>query len=192
MHELPVGASMLRAAIRSTWWVFLLQGLASLAIGLLLLFRPGSTLLVLTIMLGAFWLVGGVADAIGAVSRRDVDRHWAWSLTGGVIGAIVGLMVLARPMLGFAAVSMTIVVIVALGAIISGALSAIWAIRVRREIEGEGWIILFGVLSVLFGLALLAAPFFSIYVFVLVAAVMAIGGGIAGIVRAFKLRSIAA
>jgi uncharacterized membrane protein HdeD (DUF308 family) len=67
-----------------------------------------------------------------------------------------------------------------------------WAVRVRREIHGEGWIILFGMLSIGLGLLLLASPLFSAIALVQVAALLAIIGGIGSIVNALRLhRAIA-
>jgi uncharacterized membrane protein HdeD (DUF308 family) len=136
-------------------------------------------------------LVGGIAEAIGAVVRRESDRHWVFALVSSLLSIVVGLLLLARPMLGFLVTSLTVVGFIAFGAILSGVLSVMWAIRVRRDIEGEGWIILFGALSIAFGLMLLASPMISALALVQFAAVLFIVGGIGGIITAFRLRSLA-
>ena len=192
MNELTVTADVLRDVIRRTWWIPLVQGIAALVIGLSLLSRPAPTLVALTIFLGAYWLVGGIFDALGALSRRDSDPHALLALAGALLSVIVGLLLLARPMLGFVVTSLAVVTIVASGAIVSGIFSVVWAIRVRRAIHGEGWIILFGVLSILLGFMLLASPMMSAVALVQIVAVLAIAGGIAGIVNAFRLRNVLA
>jgi uncharacterized membrane protein HdeD (DUF308 family) len=191
MNNLTVAADSLRRVIRKTWWVPLLQGIAALIIGLMLVARPGATLVVLTIFLGAYWLVGGIFDIVGAFSRQDADRHWVFALVGGILSAAVGLLLLGQPILGAIATSFALVSLLALGAILSGVFDIAWAVRVRNEIQGEGWIILLGLLSVLLGLALLASPLLSIVALVQVAALLAIVGGIALIITAFRLRSAA-
>jgi uncharacterized membrane protein HdeD (DUF308 family) len=192
MNELTVAADILRNGIRKTWWIPLIQGIAALTIGLLLLTRPAPTLVVLTIFLGAYWLVSGVFDAAGALSRRDSDRHWLLALLGAVLSIIVGLFLLGRPVLGSIVTSVTLVAFLALGAILSGILSVVWAVRVRHDIQGEGWIILFGVLSILLGLLLLVSPVLSAIALIQVTGILAIIGGIAGIVTALRLRRIVA
>src|SRR5262245_15820918 len=117
MHELTIAGDALRHVIHRTWWVPLVQGIAALAVGLLLLTRPASTLVILTIFLGAYWLVGGAFDAIAAISRRASDRHWTFALAGGVLSGIVGLLLLAQPVLGAFVTSMTIVSLIAIGAV---------------------------------------------------------------------------
>jgi uncharacterized membrane protein HdeD (DUF308 family) len=191
MHELTMAGDALRLVIRRTWWIPLVQGISALVIGLLLLTRPAPTLVLLTIFLGAYWLVGGVFDAVGAVSRRASDRHWAFALAGGVLSGIVGLLLIGQPVLGALVTSLTLVTLIAIGAVVSGILSVVWAVRVRREIHGEGWIMLLGVMSILLGIALLMSPLLSAIALIQVAAAFAILGGIAGIVTAFRLRHVA-
>jgi uncharacterized membrane protein HdeD (DUF308 family) len=192
MNELVVAANALRNVIRRTWWIPLVQGIAALVLGLSLLTRPAPTLVALTIFLGAYWLVGGIVDAVGAISRRNSDPHSLLALAGAIPSVGVGLLLLARPVLGLVLTSLTAVVVIASGAILSGIFSVVWAVRVRRVIHGEGWIILLGVLSILLGLMLLASPILSAVALVQVSAVLAIVGGLAGIVYAFRLRSVVA
>jgi uncharacterized membrane protein HdeD (DUF308 family) len=189
MSNLTVAADSLRRVIRKTWWVPLLQGVAALIIGLLLFARPGATLVVLTMFLGAYWLVGGLFDIVGAVSRRDSDKHWALALVSGILGVVVGFFLLGQPILGAIATSLALVSLLAIGAILSGIFDIAWAVRVRNEIQGEGWIILLGVLSVLLGLMLLASPLLSAAALIQFAAILAVVGGIALIITAFRLRS---
>jgi uncharacterized membrane protein HdeD (DUF308 family) len=188
MHELTVAADTLRRVVRRTWWVPLVQGLAALGIGLMLWTRPGPTLIALTMFLGAYWLVSGVSDVIGAVSRRESDRHWGLALLSGLLGALAGLLLLGQPILGAFATSIALVSVLAVAAIVSGILSIVWAVRVRHEIEGEAWIIVFGLLSVVLGLLLLGAPLMAAAALVQFAAVLAIVGGIALVITAFRLR----
>lgn len=41
----------------TVWWVFLLQGLAGVLLGVMLITEPGATLLALTTFLGFYWLI---------------------------------------------------------------------------------------------------------------------------------------
>jgi uncharacterized membrane protein HdeD (DUF308 family) len=188
MHELTAAADSLRLLIRKTWWISLVQGLAALVIGILLITRPAPTLVLLTIALGAYWLVGGIFDAVGAVTRRQADRHWVLALMAGLFAAAAGLLLLGRPVLGFLVTSVMVITLIAIGAMLSGLFSVVWAIRVRREIHGEVWIVLLGILSILFGLLLLASPVVSVVALIQLVAVLAILGGVMAIVTAVRLR----
>ncbi len=107
----------------------------------------------------------------------------------GLLGVVVGLLLLGRPAVGAIATSVAMVALLAIGAILSGIFNIAWAVRVRNEIQGEGWIILLGVVSVLLGLLLLASPLVSAAALVRFAALLAIIGGIGLVITAFRLRS---
>jgi len=93
------------------WWVFLLQGIAAILLGLMLLTDPGATLLALITFLGFYWLITGVL----ALVRVFVDRSvpWLWSLLIGIIGVLAGIFVLNHPLL--AALSVPTVLVIILG-----------------------------------------------------------------------------
>ena len=190
MNDLTMAADTMRVAVRKTWWILLIQGIAAVLIGLMLLRKPGSTLLAVAIFLGAYWLVGGIFDIIGAFTRRNGDRHWLWSLVGGSLGVLAGILLISQPLMGAVALPVIMAVFIGVGAIVSGIFNIIWAIRVRDEIEGEGWIIVWGVVSAVLGLWVLTSPFISAVALVWVAAIFAIVGGLVMIVTSIRLRSV--
>ena len=79
--------------------------------------------------------------------------------------------------------------VIAFGVIASGVLEIVAAIRDRKEIEGEGWLLLSGGLAVLFGVLLLISPIaFGLFI-VRVLGAYAILYGISLIALAFRVRS---
>ena len=191
MNELTMAGDAMRTAVRKTWWIPLVQGIAAVIIGVLLLMNPATTLIGLAIFLGAYWLVGGIFDIIGAFTRRGGDRHWGWALFGGIIAIIAGLLLLSQPLMGAAVLPFVMVIMIAAFAIISGIMNIIWAIRARNEIKGEGWLIVWGVISVILGIWILTTPWASAVALVWVGAIFAIVGGLAQIIFSFRLRSAA-
>jgi uncharacterized membrane protein HdeD (DUF308 family) len=90
------GAALAEPARRgSIWWIFLLQGIAGIILGLMLITAPGATLLVIVTFLGFYWLITGIL----ALVRIFVDRSipWNWSLLSGIVGILAGLLVLRHP-----------------------------------------------------------------------------------------------
>jgi len=191
MNELTLAADAMRSVVRKTWWIPLIQGVASIIIGVLLLSNPATTLVAIAIFLGAFWFVGGIFDVIGAFTRRDADKGWLWALLAGIISIIAGLFLLGQPVLGAIILPVTLAILVGVGAVVSGIFNIIWAIRARNEIQGEGWLILWGVISIILGIYVLANPGASAAALVLVIAILAAVGGIAMVIFAFRLRSAA-
>jgi uncharacterized membrane protein HdeD (DUF308 family) len=191
MNELSLAADATRVVVRKTWWIMLIQGIAALIIGVLLFTNPASTLFSLVILLGAFWLVGGIFDIIGAFVRRGGDKGWFWSLLGGAISIIAGLFLLGNPVASIVALPVAVAVLIGVMAIVSAIFNIIWAIRARKEIQGEAWIILWGVISIILGLWILSAPLGAAASLVFIAAIAAVVGGIAMIIMSFRLRSVA-
>ncbi|MCL4857828.1 MAG: DUF308 domain-containing protein [Caldilineaceae bacterium] len=176
-------------SIRNYWWILLFQGLAALGFGLVLLFQPAATLVVLTTFMGAYWLIDGIFKVIGAVSGQSGDRSWWLLLLSGLLGIIGGLIVLSQPILSTLITQIFFVYMLAAQAFIGGVLSIIWAVRVRKEIRGEGWIIVGGFLAILLAILLLAAPVSSILIVAWMTALIAIGGGIGLMIAAVRLRN---
>ena len=191
MSELTFIADSLRLTIRRTWWILLLQGIAALTIGVLLFTNPGSTLVTLALFLGAYWLASSLFDIIGSFSRRDADRYWWLSLCAGIIGLIAGVMLISQPLVGAVTIPVVLALLIAAGAIVSGLFNIIWAISVRNDIQGEGWIILSGLIRVILGVWLLSQPILSTVALLWAAATLAVVGGFAIIIMSFRLHRLA-
>lgn len=137
------------------WWVYAIRGIAALVFGFLALTAPGSTLAVLVLMFGAYALVDGIALLV-ALARGDVlARSHAWA-TGlmGIAGIAFGIATWLWP--GITA--LTLLYLVAGWSVTVGALQIVAAIEFRREIDGELWMALGGVVSIAFGVLLVAFP----------------------------------
>jgi uncharacterized membrane protein HdeD (DUF308 family) len=174
--------------IRNYWWIFLLQGLVAIGFGLVLFFQPVVTLIVMTTFLGVYWLIDGVFKVIGAVTGRSGDRSWWLLLLAGLLGIVGGLIVLSQPLLATFLTQLFFVYMLAAQALIGGILSIIWAVRVRHEIQGEGWVIIGGILAIALGILLFSAPVASILLVAQITAIVAIVGGIGLIIAAFRWR----
>ena len=86
MTTLVQNTSAASAQQSNIWWLFLLQGIAGILLGLMLLTYPGATVVVLVTFLGFYWLFTGVM----ALVRVFVDRSvpWIWSLLIGIVGIL--------------------------------------------------------------------------------------------------------
>jgi uncharacterized membrane protein HdeD (DUF308 family) len=79
----------------------------------------------------------------------------------------------------------------AVWAIATGLIEIVTAIRLRREIEGEWLVIFSGLVSVLFGVVLLARPRESVIALLWVIATFAVVFGVVLVILAFKARGFA-
>jgi len=105
------------------WWIFLLQGIAGIILGLMLLTDPGATMVALVTFLGFYWLIMGIL----ALVRVFVDRSipWIWSLLIGIIGVLAGIFVVKHPLLAALTVPTMIVIILGLQGLAMGVLEII-------------------------------------------------------------------
>jgi uncharacterized membrane protein HdeD (DUF308 family) len=134
------------------WWAFALRGVAAILFGLLAFILPGATLIVLVWLWGAYALVDGVLALLSAF-RTDHDHRWGLLLEG-IVGVGVGIVAFAWPDL----TAVALLYIIAAWALLTGVLELVAAVRLRRVIQNEWWLVLSGIVSVLFGLVLIAAP----------------------------------
>lgn len=80
------------------WWSLLSAAIA-IAAGLLLLLWPLTGALSLTLVLGAFFIVEGVASIMYAIDHRNqLTGRWGWMLVSGIIDLIIaGIIIVGWP-----------------------------------------------------------------------------------------------
>lgn len=168
--------------IADIWWLVLIQGIAALVLGLLLVISPGMTTTVLVTVLGVYWLVHGIL-AIVAIFVVDSAVPWWLSLLGGVIGILAGIFVLNHPWLSAILVPTTLVIVIAVQALLMGIIGLIQGIR------GDGWAaIILGAVNVLVGIILLGSPLVAALVLVVVIGILQVFSGVALTVLAVRMR----
>ena len=167
-----------------SWWAIALRGLAAILFGVLALVWPGLTLEALILLFGAYALVDGVLSAAGAILNSKHDRTWPWFLLAGLAAVVAGILAFAYP--GLTAI--ILVYFIAARALVVGIIEVVAAVALRREISDERFLILKGIVSVLFGAALLVAPGAGALALVLVIGIYAIFVGLLLLLAAFRLR----
>jgi uncharacterized membrane protein HdeD (DUF308 family) len=74
--------------------IFLFGGLG-VAAGVIILVTPLRSLSFLTIILAAFFVVGGIMDVVLALKVRPVEG-WGWMLFSGIVSVILGGLIIAQ------------------------------------------------------------------------------------------------
>ena len=174
---------MLHALARN-WWLILLRGICFVLFGLLTFVWPGITLLTLVLFYGAFAVIDGVF-AIAAAIRGDQPAPRWWLAIVGLLGIAAGILAFLLP--GITA--LVLLLLIAGWAIATGILQIAGAIRLRKEIDNVWLLIATGVLSVIFGLILIAQPGLGLVTLLYVIGIYAIIDGILLIMLSFRLRS---
>lgn len=170
------------------WWLVLLQGLAAVALGTLLLVRPRATVLILVQFLGIFFLVDGLFILFKSLRGRRMFGLWGWGIAIGSLSVLAGVIVLARPLASALLTAAVLVVFLAAASLVWGLISLFTGIRLHREARGEWSLILGGLLSLWIGALLLAQPLFSAALLINLIAVCALLGGLFLLYLAYRLR----
>jgi uncharacterized membrane protein HdeD (DUF308 family) len=110
-----------------------LSGGIALIVGLLILRDPLESVLVLTMILGAFWLIAGVIDVMSAFIGVDRPGRGG-ELVAGVLSIVVGGILLVYTDLSV----QVLVVVTSLWLILAGAI-ATWAAYRLRAARMDAW-----------------------------------------------------
>lgn len=161
-------------------WLIVIQGVAGIILGLLLLTAPGISSLVLVQFLALYWLVSGI---IGLVSLIWDRTQWGWKVFGGVLGVVAGTAVLRHPMYATLLVGTTLVVFMGILALVFGVMNLVRALS-----AGGGWGMgLLGALDVIIGFFLIVNPLAGAVALPIVLGAFILVGGIASIIMAWRM-----
>lgn len=174
--------------LASLWWLPLVRGILLLILGVYALFRPGMTLATFAQVAGFFLVFDGILAIVAGVVGQVPSR--LWTIVRGVIAILAGAFVFANPVLIAGLTAAVVVTVIGFLAILAGVSEIVAAIQDRKEIDGEGWLILGGLLSVLIGVALLIAPLAFGLSMVRILGVLAIVSSVAMIFFAFRLKGL--
>jgi uncharacterized membrane protein HdeD (DUF308 family) len=88
------GVSLIGASKVPHFWLQLISVVLSIVIGLMFLNDPGGGLVALTLLLVVFFIVGGMARIVFALTIRPLS-DWGWVLASGIVGVLLGIYLFA-------------------------------------------------------------------------------------------------
>ncbi|MGE2834584.1 HdeD family acid-resistance protein [Mycobacterium sp. SMC-4] len=169
--------------LQHLWKTALFSGILAVLLGVMVLAWPAITILVAAIFFGAYLLITGVAQVIFAFSLHV-------SAGGRVLLFLSGAAALILAVLCFRSLQESILLLaiwVGIGFIFRGVATAVSAIS-DPTLPGRGWEIFIGVISLVAGVVILAAPFESLKTLTLVVGIWLVVLGVFEVVSAFGIR----
>ena len=169
-------------------WVFaIVRGVLAIIFGLIALFAPIATAIVLAILIGVFAIVTGVFDIIEAIRHRG-SSSMVLRIVLGAVSILFGILVLIWPGISLA----ILVIMVGVWAIVTGILQVMSSVR-HRAIPDSGWVwgIIGGALTILFGIVVLIWPRTGLVAIIWIIGIWAVVWGITLIVLGVQLRKAA-
>jgi len=175
---------LLAALLARNWWAIGLRGALAIVFGLIALFLPGATMLSLVIVFAVYAFADGVFGVVSAVRAGQSGRRWGLLAFEGLVNMGVGVIAVLWP--GITVVAF--VLLVAVWAMMTGALELAAAFRLGTE-DGRWWLVVGGLVSLLYGALLLVAPMLGAVVLTWWLGAYALIFGVALVVLAFKLKA---
>ncbi|WP_410603774.1 HdeD family acid-resistance protein [Amycolatopsis sp. lyj-90] len=171
---------------RLAWPLAAVRGVFAILFGVLALIWPGATVLALAIIYGVYAIIDGIGGLMQAFRPGDAAHRAAYGILGA-FGIIAGVLVLLWP-------GITVLVLaflVGFWAIFTGIVEIVAAIRLRKQIEGEAFLIAAGALSLIAGIVIVFNPLAGAYGIALLVGIYALLYGVMLLVLAFRLRKLA-
>ncbi len=173
-------------ALKRYWWVLVIRGISGIVFGIIAFAYPGIALATLVLLFGAWVLIDGVFRIVGATAGRASDPDWGFHLIIGILGIVVGILTFRAPRI----TALALIIYVAAWALMIGAAEIALAVKLRREIKGEWFLILMGLASIVFAVLLLWNPGPGALALLWLIASYAIVFGVLAIFFGFRLRSL--
>ena len=120
-------AAFRRAGGERPWWALVLEGLVSIAAGVVAFVLPGLTALALVYLIAAWAMLTGILEIVAAVKLRQKIRGEWWLALSGVLSVAFGVLVMLFPGAG----ALALVLWIAAYAIIFGVLLIALGVRLR-------------------------------------------------------------
>lgn len=172
------------ALLAQNWWAVALRGVFAIIFALIAFFWPGATLLSFAIFFSAYMLVDGVFGIVSGIRAASNNQRWGLLILEGILNILVGVIAFLMPGLTI----VFFITLLAVWSLVTGILMIVAAFKLNPE-YGRGWLIFSGIVSVLFGVALLIAPLVGAVVLTWWLGAYALFFGVAMVVLGFKLRS---
>ena len=173
----------MQAALRDSWWLVLLQGVASALFGLTALIWPAITLYSLIVLFALFAVLVGIFRVAGSLMNRQESGWWLVSIAG-IASIVAGVFSIAWPGL----TALAVLFVVGLQALAVG-VSELWRIaRNWHTIQGKWLGLLSSFSAIVFGILAFAWPGATALTLVWLVGIYALVFGVSAVISSFQVR----
>jgi uncharacterized membrane protein HdeD (DUF308 family) len=165
--------------MQHSWTSLLLRGILAIIFSIIVFVAPGIALFALIIVFGAYAFLDGILGIVAAIRERHALPRWGWLLVEGIAGVVLGIVAFVWP----GETALILLYIVAIWAIITGIM------KIGTSFTVHDWLIgLAGILSLAFGVLLIARPGAGLLFLLWLLRIYALVFGLILIADAFQLR----
>src|SRR6476646_7511785 len=149
----PARCDAMSEVLAERWWAVGLRGILAIIFGLICLLTPGIALGAFVIVFAAYMFVDGVFAIISGIRAARSGENWGLLILEGVVDLAAGAIAVLWP-----AITLVVLVwIVAIWAIVSGALMLAAAFSLNLD-YGRWWLALGGIASIICSCLLTIEP----------------------------------
>ena len=169
------------------WWVSLVLGILFIGVSLLLMFKPMEGYGALVVVFSICMFMSGILEIVFAVSNREALSGWGWYLTGGIIDLILGIFLMASPLM----TAMLIPYVLAFWIMFRGFSAIGFAMELQHAgVRSWGWYLVFGILPVICSIIIIWYPAVGAVTSIYIVAFAFMFMGFFRIMMAFELRDL--
>jgi len=178
--------TVMASELARNWWLLALRGVLGILFGIGAFVWPGATLAALVIVFGAYVFVDGIFAVVAGIGMRRQLSLWWLIVLEGAAGIVLGLLTFRSP----DTTALVLLTIIAAWSIVTGIFEIVTALRIRTLIANEWLMILSGVVSIVFGVLLIAQPSAGEIAIVWLLGAYALLFGLLTLMFAFRLRAM--
>ncbi|KAA1247997.1 HdeD family acid-resistance protein [Mycobacterium simiae] len=184
--ETPTVSGPVPSLLPHLWKSTMVSGILSVILGVLVLAWPGISVLVAAVAFGVYLILTGIAQVVFALSLHVSAGSRILLFISGAASLILAVLAFRH----FGNAVLLLAIWIGIGFIFRGVATTVSAIN-DPALPGRGWQIFIGLISLLAGIVVIAAPFESIITLAIVVGVWLVIIGACEIASAFGIRKAA-
>jgi uncharacterized membrane protein HdeD (DUF308 family) len=181
--EKTVSEGPLHQLARNTWQLILFIGITAVALGVIVLYWPGKTLLVAGVLFGIYLVVSGIGYMFAAFGTHVGTAMRILAFLTGAVSLVLGVFCFRDRLESI----MLLALWIGISWLFRGMTLLATALSFDK-LPGRGWQILAGLIIIIGGGVMIIYPYDSIAILTLVAGCWLIAIGIVDIISAFQVR----
>lgn len=167
-------------------WSTLVSGILLVLLGIMSLFLPAESLLVVAVLISIAVLVSGIASLVNYFSTPKEERS-GWMLAEAILSTLIGIWMVFGS--GAGVFTLLIPYIFAVMVTVSGILRIVESVELKRDGSSRwGWLLAFGILTAVLGVFLFFAPLISVTVMAFALSFAIISYGISNITLFYNIQ----
>jgi uncharacterized membrane protein HdeD (DUF308 family) len=172
-------------SVGRAWWLFVLYGVIGIIFGITAIVQPAAAGVAIAWAAGVMAIAEAVVSLLALFNSKTAMSK-GWLAFYALSSLVFGVLAIMNPV----ATAAVLVIMLAAWLIVGGVYRIVFAIRVRKAIEGEWMIALSGLLAVVLGVMFMLNPLVGIVVTSFWIGVLAVVYGVMQIMAGLGLRKM--